>query len=128
MQSVLELLQKYNKAMVRELLDLFLIGKSSITPARWRHFCVKHGIVSQTTKTILPHIYAYHVGADHKRCEETGDIVQVVGTCDYTRHVLQLRNGRNQVIFSFSIKDIELPEVMTLLYEKGDIEDGIIDR
>ena len=82
-----QFIQKYGRQAFEELLDIVIIKNWKMNEGEWRYYCIKHGIIKQTTMIV---------------------------TCNYYESQpafsFTLRNGRGKKILSMTITSKNLKE------------------
>lgn len=111
-----ELIEKYGKQTISELLDLMFICENP-TSEQWKKFLIRSGILSKTSKAnIQGHIFKTPITREMRRNQETGRM-ESVPIDPYVHYQVYCKNGRGEILFKANFTSKTLDQIKKELYE-----------
>lgn len=103
-------IQTYGKELAKDLLDATIIlSESADKSDAWRDILLKHEFIKRTTKVINARVYKNTVQGEYQSTDEG---YKWVRTAPFTRYILEIKNGRSEMLIHASFKDTELNELL----------------
>lgn len=116
-----QLIEKYGKQTISELLDLVLIEKKP-TDLQWSDFLKRNEIISKKSRaTIRGRVRATKVERTNVYNEIRRRFETQVLEVPYYEYSVRIKNLRNETLFSVVFRSTELPQLRGELY--GEIID-----
>lgn len=105
-----DLIQKYGKQLIKELLDLMIISRR-VDSESLRLTLIKYGVIKKTTKSLKAYFSRY---------QESGKLPNGKwGMINDWENKLAIKNGRNQYVFPIiKFNDSELPKILEVLNDE----------
>lgn len=103
--DITQFIETYGKPALKDLLNIFIIRNPSYHSPEWRMFCIRHGIIKHTTKTVTAYQKSRTVNIIYKYVE--GRLTSV-GREWITN--IRLVNGAKREIFTLRYTDQQLEE------------------
>ena len=105
-----DLVQKYGKPIIKELIDAMIIN-GNIKKLNLRDICLKYGLITKATKIIRNYSYKCTINKDFIN----GRYVEITPSIKYYIHIV---NGRNQSLFYMDFKEQDIPHIIEVLYKE----------
>ena len=111
-----ELIEKYGKQTINELLDLIFICEHP-TSGQWKEFLIRSGLLPKTSKAnIQGHIFKTPITKETRRNQETGRMERVPIE-PYVHYQIYCKNGRGEILFRANFTSKMLDQIKKELYE-----------
>lgn len=111
-----ELIEKYGKQTINELLDLIFIYETP-TSEQWKGFLIRNGILPKISKAhIQGYIFKTPITRESRRNQETGR-VESVHIDPYVFYQVYCKNARGEILFRVNFTSKTLDQIKKELYK-----------